>query len=81
MGAKAVIASLIMSAAVILINRALSDMLDDGVLERIIKLFLPSGIGVIIYACLLYMFRVNEIRSIVGSIIIKFRYKNTKQVK
>ncbi len=80
-GAKAVIASLIMSAAVILINRALSDMLDDGVLERIIKLFLPSGIGVIIYACLLYMFRVNEIRSIVGSIIIKFRYKNTKQVK
>lgn len=72
---KSVIASLVMSAVVIGSSYLLGMWLGDSVIYRIIKLFVPTGIGMAVYAGMLYVLRVEQIKEVVNSILVKLHLK------
>lgn len=72
---KALLASVLMSAAVLLISAALSKLSGDGLGMRLIRLFLPAGAGVFVYAVLLYLFRVEEVRSLLSAFLQKLHFR------
>lgn len=75
---KSVAASLIMSAAVITVNSVLANLLGNSISERVLKLFIPAGIGVIIYAVLLYVFKIKPAREIAARIFSKIFNKKSE---
>ena len=72
---KSVVASLVMSAVVIGASYLLGMWLGDSVIYRIIKLFVPTGIGMAVYAGMLYVLRVEQIKEVVNSILVKLHLK------
>ena len=70
---KSLVASLIMSAVVIGISKIFGIYLEDSLISRIIKLFVPTGCGIAVYGLLLYVFKVEQIKDFVSSFVSKFR--------
>ena len=70
---KSLISSLVMSAGVMAVSRLLSGILGDSVLHRLFKLFVPAGVGVVVYAVMLVIINVGPARSIASKILSKIR--------
>jgi len=61
-----------MSAGVIGVSKLLAGVLSDGLASRLIKLFAPAGVGVLIYAVMLLILRVDPVSSVASRIFSKF---------
>jgi putative peptidoglycan lipid II flippase len=72
---KSFLSSLVMSLMVLSLSRVLSMYLDESVIDRIIKLFVPTFAGVITYGVLLYILKVEQVKGIVSVLITKFSRK------
>jgi putative peptidoglycan lipid II flippase len=72
---KSLLSAIIMSAVVVGLSEMLSGWLDESVLDRIIKLFVPTFAGALVYGVMLYIFKVEQIRSIVSGLVLKIPYR------
>ena len=68
---KSLASALVMSAGVIAVSKLLAGVLSDGLATRLIKLFVPAGVGVVIYAVMLLILRVDPIRSVASRLLSK----------
>lgn len=67
-GVKAGIASAIMGAASYAVYQGMSKTLDRGNVYSLISLLAAVGIGMVVYLILCYLFRVEEIRIVIGKV-------------
>jgi putative peptidoglycan lipid II flippase len=72
---KSLLSAILMSAVVVGLSEMLSGWLDESVLDRIIKLFVPTFAGALVYGVMLYIFKVEQIRSIVSGLVLKIPYR------
>lgn len=76
---KCGVASLIMGATSFFVYIGLNSVLPLSKLYNAVALFVAVGIGAVVYAVLCYVFKVDEIRNIVGRIIIVLMGRKSKR--
>ena len=69
---KSLAASAIMSASVLGTSRFVSQFFGDSLASRLMKLFVPVFIGVLIYAIMLLILRVEAVKSVASKFASKF---------
>lgn len=72
---KSLFASLVMSAAVLGLSKLFGIYMGEGIIDRVVKLFVPTGVGMAVYALLLYVLKVEQMKDITSSFINKIRSK------
>ena len=75
---KCGVASLIMGATSFLVYIGLNSVLPLSKLYNAVALFVAVGVGAVVYAVLCYVFKVDEVRNIVGRIKIMMMGKRRK---
>ncbi len=65
---KCLSAAVIMSGAVLGISRLISGAFDDSLSSRLIRLFVPVCVGILVYAVVLLILRVEPVKSITSKL-------------
>lgn len=68
---KSLISAILMSASVLCVSHFIKDYFADGLVGRLIKLFVPVSVGIAVYGIMLVILRVEPVKSIVSKIFSK----------
>ncbi len=69
---KSLFAAVVMSAAVLGLSRLISGVFDDSLSSRLIRLFAPVCVGVLVYAVMLLILRVEPVKSVASKLFSRF---------
>lgn len=76
---KSILSAIIMSACVLLCSHYISGFTNDSLVSRLINLFVPVGVGVLVYAVMLIVFDAGPARQIASNLFKKFNKFKGKQ--
>ena len=67
---RSILGSMVMSTAVLAVHRALAAFFASGsILDRIVLVFVPMAVGMIVYFALTYLMKTQPIRAFLDPIV------------